>query len=88
VYLNEKAYWRNVPANVWEYFIGGYQVMKKWLSYRELALLGRALSADEAREVTGMARRLAAIVLLQPALDENYKRVAANAYAWPGPAPQ
>ena len=84
VYLNEKAYWRNVPAGVWEYFIGGYQVIKKWLSYREQELLGRALSGDEAREVTGMARRLAAIVLLQPALDDNYRRVAANAYAWPG----
>ena len=84
VYLNDKAYWRNVPASVWEYFIGGYQVIKKWLSYRELELLGRALSANEAREVTGMARRLAAIVLLQPALDENYRRAAGSAYPWPG----
>jgi len=83
VYLNDKAYWRNVPANVWEYFIGGYQVIKKWLSYREQELLGRALSADEAREVTGMARRLAAIVLMQPALDDNYRRAAASAYTWP-----
>jgi len=84
VYLNDKAYWSNVPANVWEYFIGGYQVIKKWLSYREQELLGRALSVDEAREVTGMARRLSAIVLMQPALDENYRRAAASAYAWPG----
>ena len=82
VYLNDKAYWRNVPANVWEYFIGGYQVIKKWLSYREQALLGRALTADEAREVTGTTRRLTALVLLQPALDENYRRAAADAYAW------
>jgi len=42
------------------------------------------LSADEAREVMNMARRLAAIVLLQPALDDNYRRAAASAYAWPG----
>jgi hypothetical protein len=83
VYLNDNAYWRNVPAGVWEYFIGGYQVIKKWLSYRERKLLGRALSADEAREVTGMARRLAAIELMQPALDDNYRRVAKSAYAWP-----
>jgi hypothetical protein len=82
LYLNDIAYWRNVPANVWEYFIGGYQVVKKWLSYREAELLGRGLSPEEAREVTGMARRLAAIVLLQPALDENYRSVAASAYAW------
>lgn len=87
VYLNDKAYWRNVPAAVWEYFIGGYQVIKKWLSYREQGLLGRALTADEAREVTGMACRLGAIVLLQPALDENYRRAAVSAYAWPGADP-
>jgi hypothetical protein len=52
VYLNEKACWRNVPANVWEYYIGGYQVIKKWLSYREQSLLGRALKSEEAREAT------------------------------------
>ena len=83
VYLNEKAYWRNVPANVWGYFIGGYQVIKKWLSYREQELLGRALTADEAHEVTATACRLAAMVLLQPALDDNYRRVAASTYSWP-----
>jgi hypothetical protein len=87
VYLNETAYWRNVPANVWEYFIGGYQVIKKWLSYRESKLLGRSLRPDEARYVTEMARRIAAIALMQPALDENYRRAAANAFAWPVGSP-
>ena len=82
VYLSGGAYWKNVPAKVWEYTIGGYQVIKKWLSYREQELLGRALRAEEAREVTGTARRLAALVLLQPALDENYRRAAKSAYAW------
>jgi hypothetical protein len=83
VYLGGGAYWKNVPAGVWEFYIGGYQVIKKWLSYREQELLGRALRTEEAREVTHMARRLAAIVLLQPALDENYRRVKASAYPWP-----
>jgi REP element-mobilizing transposase RayT len=83
VYLNDGAYWKNIPAGVWEYYIGGYQVIKKWLSYREQELLGRALTADEAREVMNMARRLAAIVLMQPALDENYRRVKSKPYAWP-----
>jgi hypothetical protein len=83
VYLNERAYWRNVPAGAWEYFIGGYQVVKKWLSYREQALLGRPLRTEEADEVTGTVRRLAAIILMQPALDENYRRAAASAYTWP-----
>jgi len=82
VFLNDKAFWKNIPINVWEYYIGGYQVIKKWLSYREEELLGRALKAEEAREVMNMARRLGAIILLQPALDENYKNIKAHTYLW------
>ena len=84
VYLNDLAYWRCVPKRVWTYTIGGYQVMKKWLSYRERPLLGRDLTVDEARYVTEMARRIAAILLLEPALDANYERVKADTYTWPG----
>jgi hypothetical protein len=83
VYLNDVAYWKNIPANVWKYYIGGYQVIKKWVSYREQKLFGRALRSEEAREVTGMARRLARIILLQSSLDANYRLAAANAYPWP-----
>ncbi len=52
VYLNDVAFWRNIPVGVWQYTIGGYQVIKKWLSYREREILGRALKMDEARAVT------------------------------------
>jgi hypothetical protein len=77
IFLNEAACWQNIPAPVWDYTIGGYQVIKKWLSYREFNLLGRALTPDEAREVTHMARRIAALILLQPELDKNYQTVKA-----------
>ena len=53
--------------------LGGYQVIKKWLSYREKELLDRSLTVEEARYVTEMARRIAAILLLSPALDANYR---------------
>jgi hypothetical protein len=82
VYLNNAACWKNIPANVWNYTIGGYQVLKKWLSYREHELLGRALTADEAREVTHNARRIAALLLLQPALDRNYAAVKGATAPW------
>jgi hypothetical protein len=83
VYLNDNAYWKNIPANLWDATLGGYQVIKKWLSYREEKLLGRALHADEARELTGIARRMAAITLMQPALDANYAKVKSRTYSWP-----
>jgi hypothetical protein len=77
VFLNADAYWRNIPENVWSFTIGGYQVMKKWLSYREQPLLGRALSPTEIRYVRDMARRLAALRLMAPDLDANYRACAA-----------
>ncbi len=83
IFLNDVAYWANIPQRVWDYTIGGYQVIKKWLSYREFSLLGRALTIDEAREVTNMARRIAAIIALEAALDNNYRAVVDNTYDWP-----
>jgi hypothetical protein len=80
IYLNESAYWRNVPVAVWEYTLGGYQVIKKWLSYREKELLGRSLTLDEIKEVTNMARRIAALLALQAKLDDNYEAVKANTH--------
>ena len=64
VWLNDRAYWRNVPAAVWCYRLGGYQVLKKWLSYREQDILGRALYPKEIAYFSDMARRIAAILRL------------------------
>ncbi len=58
-------------------------MIKKWLSYREYALLGRPLSAEEARYLTETARRLTVLRLLEPALDANYNAVRAETYPWP-----
>ena len=83
IYLNEIAYWKNIPTGVWEYTIGGYQVIKKWLSYRERDLLKRDMKPEEVEEVSAMARRIAAIILLGPALDANYQAVTRSTYKWP-----
>ena len=64
IHLNERAFWRNVPAAVWHYKLGGYQVLKKWLSYRERDILGRALSPEEVQHFTDTARRIKAILLV------------------------
>src|SRR5205823_3254784 len=84
VFLNDTAYWRCVPRRVWDYTLGGYQVLKKWLSYREQAILGRPLTVDEVGYVTQVVRRIAALVLLGPDLDANYRRVKAD----PNPRPR
>lgn len=82
VYLNEVAYYRNIPEKVWDYVIGGYQVLKKWLSYREKPVLGRRLRNDEVREAVGIARRIAALLLLEPDLDSNYQSSRNDALPW------
>ena len=64
IHLNGRAYWRNVPAAVWDYKLGGYQVLKKWLSYRERPILGRPLLPAEVQHFAETARRIAAILLL------------------------
>ncbi len=64
IYLNDRAYWCNVPAAVWHYKLGGYQVLKKWLSYREHSILDRPLTLDEVQYFTDTARRIGAILLV------------------------
>ena len=64
VHLNNSARWSNIPAAVWNYKLGGYQVLKKWLSYRESKVLGRKLLPEEVHHFTDTARRIAAILLL------------------------
>ena len=63
IYLNARAYWRNIPAGVWTYKLGGYQVLKKWLSYRERTILRRPLKPDEVQHFAETARRIAGILL-------------------------
>jgi hypothetical protein len=82
IYLNNETYWSNVPEAVWKYTIGGYQVLKKWLSYREEKVLGRPITKEEAREFMHMVRRIAALLLLEPDLDNNYVAVKAHFYVW------
>jgi len=79
VHLNGASFWSAVPVKVWEYKLGGYQVLKKWLSYREAGLLGRPLHEDEARYFSQVVRRIAAILLMGPALDASYRAILPGA---------
>jgi hypothetical protein len=92
VHLNGDAHWPAVPINVWNYTLGGYQVLKKWLSYREFTpepaspLLHRALHAEEAAYFAQVVRRIAAILLLGPALDASYRAILPTATGLPAAA--
>jgi hypothetical protein len=83
VHINEKTYWRNVPAPVWDFSIGGYPVLKKWLSYRDQRVLNRALQVEELEEFQKIARRITSILLLNPQLNAAYESTKADAVDWP-----
>jgi Type ISP C-terminal specificity domain len=80
IWMNNASYWRNVPQKVWETNIGGYQVLKKWLSYREQTIIDRALNESEVSHFQATARRLAALLLLTAELDANYLTCAEAHY--------
>jgi hypothetical protein len=92
VHLNGDAHWSAVPVNVWNYTLGGYQALKKWLSYREFTpeptspLLHRALRPEEAAYFAQVVRRIAAILLLGPALDASYRAILPTATGLPAAA--
>ena len=43
VYINKTQYFGGIPQDIWEFHIGGYQILQKWLKDRR----GRKLSLDE-----------------------------------------
>jgi hypothetical protein len=67
-----------VPADVWAMTIGGYPVIKKWLSYSEFKILGQPLRLEEMTYITEVVRRLKALLLLGDELDANYRAVSAR----------
>ncbi len=85
VYINDRVFWANVPLDVWTMTIGGYPVIKKWLSYREFRVLGRPLLQEEMTYITEVIRRLKALLLMGDALDANFRAAAEHAMVFDRP---
>ena len=81
LYLNDDAYFANVPELVWTYQLGGYPVLKKWLGYRQSDRRnGQPLMDDERRWLRQIIQRIAALLAVGPSLDGLYQEAAANAF--------
>ncbi|MGD9790230.1 MAG: type ISP restriction/modification enzyme [Phycisphaerales bacterium] len=76
VWINDRVCWRNVPTDVWNFTLGGYPVVKKWLSYREHRVLGRPLTGAELMHVSEIVRRLAALLAMEGELNASYAACA------------
>jgi len=68
VYINPTQYFEDVGPAVWEYQIGGYQVLDKWLKDRK----GRHLSLDDIRHYCRIATALAKTIGVQAEIDATY----------------
>lgn len=67
VYINRAQYFEDVPSEVWEFHVGGYQVCQKWLKDRK----GRALSFDDIKHYQRIVSALAETITLMGQIDET-----------------
>ena len=67
VWINKEQYFDNVPQNVWEFHIGGYQVCQKWLKDRR----GRKLSYDDLQHYRCIVSALAETIYLMAQIDRT-----------------
>ena len=58
-----------MPEDVWNFYIGGYQVLDKYLKSRK----GRKLSLDEITHVSAVADSLAFTIAQMAKIDTAYK---------------
>lgn len=68
VYFNETTYFDNVPENVWNYYIGGYQVLDKWLKERKKH--NYTLCGEDLRHFIKVCNVLAETIEIQGRIDE------------------
>lgn len=66
LYINPKQYFAPVPEDVWNFHIGGYQVLDKYLKSRK----GRELSLDELEHVMNVIKVLRFTIDQMQTIDE------------------
>ncbi len=69
VWINKTQFFKPVPQNVWDFHIGGYQVLEKYLKSRK----GRTLTLDEVNHISAVADSLAFTIDQMVAIDVAYR---------------
>lgn len=65
VWINKEQYFENVPPEVWNFHVGGYQVCQKWLKDRK----GRKLTYDDLAHYQQIVSALAETIRLMTDID-------------------
>jgi predicted helicase len=68
VYINQTQYFEDMPKDIWTYYIGGYQVLDKWLKSRK----DRVLTKEEIDHFLKVAMAIKQTIELQKKIDKIY----------------
>jgi len=68
IYINANNYFEKIHKDIWDYQIGGYQVLEKWLKDRK----GQIMKLDEVNTYCKIAYALKKTVKIQKAIDLIY----------------
>lgn len=71
VFINSQQYFEGVPKEVWEYRIGSYQILDKWLKDRR----GRSLSPNDMEHYLKVITAIKHTITLQQQIDELYPNI-------------
>jgi predicted helicase len=74
VYVNAAQYFEGIEKDVWDYQIGGYQVMDKWLKDRK----GRILSLEDIQHYCRIATALKKTIEIQADIDTLYPKIESD----------
>ena len=69
VYINQHQYFEGILENIWQYRIGGYQVLSKWLKDRK----GKILSVDDVKHYCRIATAVEKTIGIQKNIDKIYR---------------
>jgi len=71
VYINNKQFFTNVLPEVWNYYIGGYQVLFKWLKDRK----GKSLKSEEINHYIKVIEAIGKTIKFQNEIDKAYLQI-------------
>jgi hypothetical protein len=74
VHINKTQYFEPVPLELWEYQIGGYQVLEKWLKDRR----NRQLTLDEIKTYCRIVTAIRRTIEIQEEIDALYPEAEAQ----------
>jgi len=74
VYINQSQYFEGIELELWDYQIGGYQVLYQWLKYRK----GKKLNLEDITHFSKTATALERTIEIQKQINRIYPEIENN----------